>query len=129
VVVSYFLANEEKAKRLMLLFQSAFMTRRASVLHTRLRFCALNYLYGISSCDSALCIERDYHQFYFMSLFSTESGVSTAQCNGNFRFATVTKSAVVRLREFFLRTFAITNVLSYIFICTPRLCNKGLLEP
>ena len=34
------------------------LTRRASVLHTRLRlgFCALNdYLYGINCCDSPLC--------------------------------------------------------------------------
>ena len=48
------------------------LTRRASVLHTRLRlgFCALNdYLYGINCCDSPLCecsLERETVKHYLL---------------------------------------------------------------
>ena len=48
------------------------LTRRASVLHTRLRlgFCALNdYLYGINCCDSPLCecsLERETVKRYLL---------------------------------------------------------------
>jgi hypothetical protein len=55
------------------------LTRRASVLHTRLRlgFCALNdYLYGINCCDSPLCevcecsLERETVKHYLLKRFS-----------------------------------------------------------
>jgi hypothetical protein len=48
------------------------LTRRASVLNTRLRlgFCALNdYLYGINCCDSPLCecsLERETVKHYLL---------------------------------------------------------------
>jgi hypothetical protein len=57
------------------------LTRRASVLHTRLtlRFCALkDYLYIINCCDSPMCeCERETIRHYLLkfSLFAAQRSV------------------------------------------------------
>ncbi len=45
------------------------------------------------------------------------------------KFATTATKPIVRLRDFFLRIFAITNVLSSFYILHTTFCNKGLVEP